>query len=291
MRLRRIDVWLLPALFAVAAADAFVPTSSLFQDLSTHRKSTSSRHRNENARSTRLTTQHSDSNDELDGDNPQPDEVVSAADEIPRGGGASIRSKPPALPTLADYRRFALPCLGLWVAQPLLSLVDTAFVGLSGSTAQSASNLAALGPATTFFDGATYLFAFLNVATTNLYSTARAKYGENSQQAEGVVRTASRVAMRCGVGLMFFLLAFARPLLALYIGECPCWIVCEAGNQNKVSLVAYEFLLSCVQVTRWTIRLLSWIRLWIMSKFEPSPCQHHFCWVSYKQHCWVPRTQ
>ena len=126
--------------------------------------------------------------------------------------------QPPALPTFKDYRNFALPCLGLWVAQPLLSLVDTAFVGLSGNPSQSASNLAALGPATTFFDGATYLFAFLNVAATNLYSTARAQHGEQSSQAESVVKTASRIAMRCGLGLMIFLLAFARPLLALYIG-------------------------------------------------------------------------
>jgi hypothetical protein len=156
-----------------------------------------------------------------------------ATESIPRGGGTNIHNKPPALPTLADYRKFALPCLGLWVAQPLLSLVDTAFVGLSGNPSMSASNLAALGPATTFFDGATYLFAFLNVATTNLYSTARAQHGEQSDQAESVVRTASRVALRCGVGIMVFLLAFARPLLALYIGTCsfvakrPGWPLAE----------------------------------------------------------------
>lgn len=142
-------------------------------------------------------------------------------EEIPRGGGVgSVTSKPPSLPTLADYRKFAIPCLGLWVAQPLLSLVDTAFVGLSARVpAESASQLAALGPATTFFDGATYLFAFLNVATTNLYATARSRSGEQSDQAEAVIRTASRVAARCGVGLMIFLLAFARPLLSLYIGR------------------------------------------------------------------------
>jgi hypothetical protein len=143
----------------------------------------------------------------------------NAEETIPRGGGINVADdKPPALPTLADYRKFAIPCLALWVAQPLLSLVDTAFVGLSAGSA-SAAQLAALGPATTFFDGATYLFAFLNVATTNLYSTARAQKGEQSDQAEAVVRTASRVAVRCGVGIMLFLLAFARPLLGLYIGR------------------------------------------------------------------------
>ena len=145
----------------------------------------------------------------------------NSADGIPRGGAASgLKRGPPPLPSLSDFRKFALPCLGLWVAQPLLSLVDTVFVGLSGDAATSASQLAALGPATTFVDGATYLFAFLNVATTNLYSSARAQHGEQSDQAESVVRTAARVATRCGFGLFFFLMAFARPLMALYIGMC-----------------------------------------------------------------------
>jgi hypothetical protein len=141
----------------------------------------------------------------------------SSAEDIPRGG-ADVNKAPPSLPTFATYRRFAIPCLGLWVAQPLLSLVDTAFVGLSSVAGESAQNLAALGPATTFFDGATYLFAFLNVATTNLYSSARAQRGEESDQAESVVRTAAKVSLNCGLGLMFFLWAFARPLLNLYIG-------------------------------------------------------------------------
>ena len=136
-----------------------------------------------------------------------------------RGGGTDVKKPPPSLPTWKQFQAFALPCLGLWIAQPLLSLVDTAFVGLSGAAETSAQQLAALGPATTFIDGSTYLFAFLNVATTNLYSSARAQRGEQSEKAESVVRTASRVALKCGVGLMIFLLAFARPLLALYIGK------------------------------------------------------------------------
>ena len=99
--------------------------------------------------------------------------------------------------------------------------VDTAFIGLSGDPTNSAKQLAALGPATTFFDGATYLFAFLNVATTNLYSSALAKNDNDttSPDAEGVIRTASQVSINCGIGIMLFLFAVCRPLLALYIGE------------------------------------------------------------------------
>lgn len=39
-----------------------------------------------------------------------------------------------------------LATVGLWIAGPLLSLVDTAFIGLSGASSQSAQQLAALGP-------------------------------------------------------------------------------------------------------------------------------------------------
>jgi len=69
------------------------------------------------------------------------------------------------------------------------------------------------------FDGATYLFAFLNVATTNLYSSARAQYGETSDAAESVVRTSAQVALKAGLYLMGFLLIASRYLLSLYIGD------------------------------------------------------------------------
>ena len=55
----------------------------------------------------------------------------------------------PTLPTLRQYIQFALPCLALWIAGPLLSLVDTSFIGLSSQGGNSARQLAALGPATT----------------------------------------------------------------------------------------------------------------------------------------------
>lgn len=235
---RRVVIWwLLPAsMTGVVAANAFVPQSYHRQQPLTSTDSgfsSSSAQHHPNYPGALWSTKN-DRNDtgNFDEDNydlstPKEESVStnssqysssSSSVSFPRGGSNKIRQDPPPQPSFQDYSKFALPCLGLWVAQPLLSLVDTAFIGLSGNPAQSASNLAALGPATTFFDGATYLFAFLNVATTNLYSTARAKHGEKSDAAESVVQTASRVAWRCGLGLMVFLMAFARPLLAIYIG-------------------------------------------------------------------------
>ena len=98
---------------------------------------------------------------------------------------------------------------------------------MASGAAGSAAQLAALGPATTFIDGSLYLFAFLNVATTNLYASALArgdsekknKLGNDELPGEGVVRTAAKTSLYSGIGLMFFLLAVARPLIALYIGK------------------------------------------------------------------------
>ena len=140
--------------------------------------------------------------------------------------------QPPPQPTSRSLVKFALPALALWLSGPLLSLVDTSVVGLSAPIGAGASQLAALGPATTFCDGTTYLFAFLNTATTNLYASAKAAEdkaevagvvgGKNGMSSgsgtEAVVRRAAKIALTCGAFLVPLLLAFARPLLSLYVG-------------------------------------------------------------------------
>lgn len=225
------------------------------------------------------TTSSEEAARDADSSSKNDDETAEAAAEARsevvrmRGGSGTVgRNAPPAMPTLRQYAKFAFPCLALWVAGPLLSLVDTSFVGLSkgNGLTTSAQQLAALGPATTLyvlflfflilhlsslllrrihsprtllahthrisnhnitynitynnaynnsFDGATYLFAFLNVATTNLYSSARAQDGPDSETAESVVRTSAQVALKSGLWLMLFMLVFTRPLLRLYIGD------------------------------------------------------------------------
>mmetsp|Transcript_46975 Transcript_46975/g.69562 ORF Transcript_46975/g.69562 Transcript_46975/m.69562 type:complete len:590 (-) Transcript_46975:171-1940(-) len=137
-----------------------------------------------------------------------------------RGGGATAL---PKAPTLTELCNFALPCLALWIAGPLLSLVDTATVGLSAPPGKGPAQLGALGPATTFIDGATYLFAFLNVATTNLYASALASNKcqteeEGRKAGDGVARTAAKVSLICGFGIMGVLFRVGKPLLRLYVG-------------------------------------------------------------------------
>ncbi|KAL7536866.1 hypothetical protein ACHAWF_005587 [Thalassiosira exigua] len=173
-----------------------------------------------------------------------------------RAGGAAATIPPPPPPTNLALLRFYFPCLALWISGPLLSLVDTSFVGLSANAGaaaagamDSATQLAALGPATTFVDGSLYLFAFLNVATTNLFASALARgvsekknrAGADERPGEGVVRTAARTSLYCGIGVMAFLLVCAKPLIALYIGP-------EAAASPGLLDAAHEYV---------TIRALS----------------------------------
>ena len=182
----------------------------------------------------------------------------AAALQLRAGASSSSSSSsntipPPPPASNLSLLKFYFPCLALWISGPLLSLVDTSFVGLSAKAgavggAGSAAQLAALGPATTFIDGSLYLFAFLNVATTNLYASALAKgavddtvknksnkSGIEEKLGEGVVRTAAKTSLYSGIGLMFFLLAVARPLIALYIGA-------EAAASPGLLDAAHEYV-------------------------------------------------
>jgi hypothetical protein len=67
-----------------------------------------------------------------------------------------------------ELLRFAIPALGIYLANPLLSNIDNAFVGRTVGTA----GLAALSPATICTDQSLYLFSFLGRATTGIVARA-----------------------------------------------------------------------------------------------------------------------
>ena len=95
---------------------------------------------------------------------------------------SASRVKLPSLPTGAtlvtvakapsrlDILRFSVPMLGIGLASPLLSLVDSAVVGR-----YSAMQLAAMAPATALCDCSAYIFLFLGFTTTNFVATARSR--------------------------------------------------------------------------------------------------------------------
>jgi MATE family multidrug resistance protein len=102
----------------------------------------------------------------------------------------------------AEIRRLALPALGALAADPLVSLIDTAFVGRLGTDA-----LAALGVSAAVFGVAFALFNFLAYGTTPL--VARAVGEGDVARAGRISLTAGMLALAIGAVAVLFLVPAA----------------------------------------------------------------------------------
>jgi Na+-driven multidrug efflux pump len=123
---------------------------------------------------------------------------------------------------------FAIPALGIYLSNPLLSNIDNAFVGRMVGT----TGLAALSPATICTDQMLFLFSFLGRATTGLVSRAygrvksdkeqqqQQQQGNNTQRAQEAGSPPLTAALVCGVGLSI-LYAFATPLFLTLMNVDP----------------------------------------------------------------------
>lgn len=136
---------------------------------------------------------------------------------VPGGGGSGDERAAPA-GAARPWRRFldrrfdaailalAVPALGALAADPLVSLVDTAFVGRLGATP-----LAALGVNTSLFSLVFVLFNFLAYGTTPL--VGRALGGGDRAGAGRVVAQALTLAVAAGAVSLTILQLAAVPLL------------------------------------------------------------------------------
>jgi MATE family multidrug resistance protein len=102
----------------------------------------------------------------------------------------------------------AVPALGSLVADPLLSLVDTAFVGRVGPDA-----LAGLGVSAAIFGVAFFVFNFLEYGTTT--EVARAVGAKDLDGAGRATVTAAVLAVVAGTAAGLLLVAFAGPVTGL----------------------------------------------------------------------------
>ena len=107
-----------------------------------------------------------------------------------------------------DIFRLAVPALGTLAADPLVSLIDTAFVGQLGSTA-----LGGLGVATAVFSLSFFMFNFLAYGTTPLVAGAVAR--GDSAEAGRIAGAALGLGLMLGVGLTVVLVIAAEPILRL----------------------------------------------------------------------------
>ena len=118
---------------------------------------------------------------------------------------------------------FAIPALGIYLSNPLLSNIDNAFVGQTVGT----KGLAALSPATICTDQMLYLFSFLSRATTGLVSRAYGSTsssknksdsddgGGNTVAAKEAASAPLTVALVCGIVLSVFYAIMTPKLLSI----------------------------------------------------------------------------
>jgi Na+-driven multidrug efflux pump len=118
-----------------------------------------------------------------------------------------------------EMMKFAIPALGIFLAQPLMSNIDNAFVGKTAGTI----GLAALSPATICTDQMLYLFSFISRATTGIVSRAYASKGteeENIAAARDAASTPLTFSIVCGIFLSIFY-AFYTPKMLLALDVDP----------------------------------------------------------------------
>jgi len=127
-------------------------------------------------------------------------------------------------PSVRKIIQFTVPAIGVWLCSPLLSMIDTASVGILAGTAQQA----ALNPAVSFTDYGSILVAFMYTATTNLIAGSVGKDREEGKNHGGKIVqkrttetliTALRLALLIGVVFGATLSTFAPRFLSLLIGN------------------------------------------------------------------------
>lgn len=108
----------------------------------------------------------------------------------------------------AEIFALAFPALGALISDPLLSLVDTAFVGRLG-----ALQLAALGINTALFGLAVYIFNFLAYGTTPMVANA---YGKGDRALAGRISLqALSLSLLIGLLALVFIQALAPVLITI----------------------------------------------------------------------------
>mmetsp|Transcript_26392 Transcript_26392/g.60648 ORF Transcript_26392/g.60648 Transcript_26392/m.60648 type:complete len:845 (-) Transcript_26392:191-2725(-) len=141
-------------------------------------------------------------------------EILPAAAVV---GDSAVSGDTIQAPSLFKILKFAIPATGVWLCDPLLSLIDTSAVGVLSGTIQQA----ALNPAVAVVDYAALLIAFLYTGATNLIAAAK----ETDRGVEGLPRTTKnlvgslQLSTWVGIASGALLFAFSNQLIRAIAGK------------------------------------------------------------------------
>jgi Na+-driven multidrug efflux pump len=110
--------------------------------------------------------------------------------------------------------KFGLPTLGIWLLQPLLSLIDSSVVGTSKTA--TIAEFAALGPGIAWIDSSSYLFQFIGIAVTTLYADALSK--NDYKESNRVLTAAKSISFILAVLCFIMQWSFARFFINILTG-------------------------------------------------------------------------
>jgi len=145
---------------------------------------------------------------------------LQSVDQQQEESSARIQLLKDNTPSVKKILRFTLPAIGIWLCSPVLSMIDTASVGLLSGTAQQA----ALNPAVSLTENAALLVAFMYTATTNLIAAA-VQEDASDESSIGQPRTTktliTSLKLALVVGLVFasILGASSKSLLKILISN------------------------------------------------------------------------
>lgn len=141
----------------------------------------------------------------------RPDPRQRAA-RVTAGAEGEVAAPKKEVASKAAMLKFALPALGIYVADPIMGNIDNGFVGHFGGTVA----LAALGPGNTLANNLLFLFSsVLNSATTGLVARAWADKENGPEKARKELATTLSFALAAGLFLTLFYMAFAPQALRL----------------------------------------------------------------------------
>lgn len=157
---------------------------------------------------------------------------------LPRSASHVVSSSSAEKQLTLDCSFARLPSLpAVWIASPVLSLIDTSIVGL-GSTLE----LAALSPATSVCNNVCHLLGFLGVATTGLVARALAR--GDVPEAKASLDQALRVAVTTGAVVGAAFIALAVPMLAAFAGPACTELVDPAVVYTRIRALGFPFALA-----------------------------------------------
>jgi|NOAtaT_6_FD_contig_101_177478_length_2193_multi_4_in_0_out_0_1 Na+-driven multidrug efflux pump len=144
-------------------------------------------------------------------------------------------------PGLRKIISFAIPAMGIWLCNPILSMIDTSAVGLLAGT----THQAALSPAVAVVDYSALLLAFLYTGTTNLMAASMQKDREDPKKSNtaSTFITSLQLSLYIGTIYALALLVSSKTLLSMIIGAKK-----SSGALSSPSELVFETALKYVRI-------------------------------------------